>query len=167
MPLFAPVGLLGGFQVLIPPALGTAIGNMTGSGGLAASFDGNTTQAAAACSAGSGLGTSELNYIGKTFTGKKRFSKAVIYGSADGFYLGADPNVTLKARGKNGAAPSGPTDGTVIGTASFVDTSGPINVTIVSTNTVEAWDHIFFSLLSDYAGNIGQVVGEARIFEDM
>ena len=107
---------------LVDKASGTAIGDMTGNGGLAACFDGTTSQNTVASAIKSS--TSNPAYVGKTFSANKVFGKALIYGSNDQGFKGlSSPSVTINIRGKTGAAPSTWSDGTVIRTVTFTDTN--------------------------------------------
>jgi hypothetical protein len=130
--------------VLIDRTTGTNIGNATGGGGLAAAWDGTTSQAYAAC-AQAPIGT---GWLGKTLASPRRFGQAVIRGSNDqGFVTGSNPTVTINVLGKNGAAPTALNDGTNIGTSGLItDTANEsAGRTITSTDLVTAWDHIFIA----------------------
>lgn len=133
---------------LIDRTAGTNIGNMTASGGLAAAFDGVTSQAFPA-SAGFQIGGTP--WIGKTLAAPAAFGRAIVYGSNNsGFVGGVDPNVTLTFRGKNGAAPATSTDGTAIGTLTFAETADESAGRIVeSTNHQTKWDHIIVEITHD------------------
>lgn len=134
---------------LISRTAGTNIGDMTGDGGLAAAFDGNTSQAEAGCASIGGL----TGYVGKTLASKTTFGKAVIYASNNNGYSNGAPTITVKIRGKNGAAPSGPTDGTQLGTITFADTSDEsAGRTITSTDLVTTWDHLFAEIIRGAGG---------------
>jgi len=132
--------------VLIDRTTGTNIGNMTSNGALAAAFDGDANQANTA-SAGT-LSGATTGYVGKTLTGPKVFGRAVVSGSnSHGYAFSATPTITLNIQGKNGAAPSGPTDGTLLGTISFTDTTDEsAGRTINSTDLVNTWDHLFLEV---------------------
>ncbi len=130
---------------------GTSIGDMTAQGGLAAAFDGDTTQASPVCAVKTG-GTG--GYIGKTPAAAVNFGRAYIYGSSnDGFDNGtAGTTITINIRGKNGAAPTSRTDGTVVGTTSFTDANDSAVHVIDSSNLSSTWDHIFAEISSNAAG---------------
>lgn len=131
--------------IVIDRTLGTNIGDMTSNGGLAAAFDGVTSQATTACARKTSAG-----YIGKTLDRARRFGGATIYGSNDaGFEVGGSGSQTINIRGKNGAAPSSRTDGTVIGTVTFSDTADEsAGRNITSTDTATRYDHIFAEIIN-------------------
>lgn len=125
-------------EVLVDRTLGTNIGNMTGNGGLAAVFDGTTSQGFASCAqSGSGVG-----YVGKTHSSAKIFSRATIYGANNLGFSGSNNSCTLEIYGKNGSAPASSTDGTLIGTVTFTDTGDEsAGRAITSTDTSTAYLH--------------------------
>lgn len=100
-------------------AAGTNIGNMTGGGGLAAAFNGNTNQSTAA-SAQSSAGTD--GKVGKDWGSgtPKTISRAQVYGSNDAGYVNsADPSVTINLYGTTDGTTTG---GTLLGTTgAFTD----------------------------------------------
>lgn len=128
---------------LIDRTAGTNIGNMTASGGLAAAFDGNTSQASTACAVTTASQPS--GFVGKTLAAPAIFGRATTHGANNNNgYTNSATNVTLEIYGKTGAAPTTATDGTLIGTITFatqVNESAPRQ--IISTNTSTAWDHIW------------------------
>lgn len=128
--------------VLIDRTAGTNIGTMVLQGGLAASFDGNTSQTGATSSGVTGVTNS---YVGKTLAAARVFGKATVHGPNNTGYLATTNNsVTINIRGKDGAAPSNSTDGTIIGTITFTDTANEsTGRDISSTDLVNNWDHIF------------------------
>ena len=127
--------------VLIDRTAGTNIGNFTTNGGLAAAFDGTTSQNSSACAARE----AQNGFVGKTLASAKVFGEAVIFGSSDqGFVNDANPSVTITILGKNGTAPANLNNGTEIGTITFTDTSDEsAGRTIESTDLTTTWDHIF------------------------
>lgn len=133
--------------VIIDRTTGTNIGNMTEVDGLAAAFDGSAVNGQSAAKTNTASA-----FIGKTLAAPKRFARAVVYGSpTQGFVLqGQNPNMTINIRGKNGAAPSGATDGTIVGTSSFTDTADEsAGRTIQSTDRGTSWDHLFAEITHD------------------
>lgn len=148
--------------VLIDRTAGTTIGDMVNNGGIAAAFDGTTTQAG---SATAGKVTSTTGYVGKTLVAAKVFGQAIVYGASDGGYAaGSDPQITINIRGKDGAAPSGPTDGTIIGTTGeFTDTATTNSKTIASTDLVNNWDHLFVQIIS--SGSLTLKCAELELWE--
>lgn len=134
----------------IDRTLGTNIGDLTDDGGLAAAFDGDTSQGTTACAAKA----ASSGYVGKTLAARARFGRATIYGgdgtgSATGFVSGSNPSVTINIRGKQGSAPSSRTDGTLIGTTTFTDTSDESGGrTINSSDTITEWDHLWAEVVA-------------------
>lgn len=130
--------------VLIDRTTGTNIGNMTTGGGLAAAFDGVTSQSSASCAI---LGSATNAYVGKTLAASRAFGQAVVFGSNNAGYVAAPSNTAttvLTVYGKQGAAPSGGTDGTALGSVSFADTSNEsTGRTISSTDLSTVWDHLW------------------------
>lgn len=133
-------------EVLYDRTTGTNIGNMTTSGGLAASFDGNTNQDNATASAMLGA----TGYVGKTLTAARPLSRLVAYGANNfGFSsAGTAESVTLRAYGKNGTAPSSGTDGTQLATTTFTDFDNNTAVTLNSTDTITPYNHLWLYISS-------------------
>lgn len=159
--IFRPA-ITGGL-ILIDRTAGTNIGNLITQGGLAASFDGTTSQAAAACS---GIASNANGYVGKTLAGPKVFGRAIFHGSNDvGFVSGTDPSITATVRGKTGAVPSNfATEGSVIGTVTFTDTTNEsAGRQIESTDLVTAWDHIWLRVAT--GGADAKRVAELVLYE--
>jgi hypothetical protein len=126
----------------IDRTLGTNIGDMTASGGLAAAFDGTTSQSGAVAAAKA----STLNaFVGKTLAKKYAFSSATVYGSSNqGFWSSDNPSTTLDIYGKVGSAPASSTDGTIVGTTTFTDTANEsAGRSVTSTDTNTLWDHLW------------------------
>lgn len=86
---------------LIPQASGTAIGNMTSGGGLAASFDSNTSQAFASASYLNTAGA--LGNVGKDWgSGNSHIvGKIVAYGTTDFGFGNGTANINLLLEGSN------------------------------------------------------------------
>src|SRR5262249_37308187 len=64
------------------------------------------------------------------------------------------PNgVTINMRAK-ATAPASPSDGTLLATSGFIaNTSSP--VTLTSTDTVTAWNFVWFEIVADFPGTVG------------
>lgn len=148
--------------ILIDRTVGTNIGDMTAGGGLTEAFNGTTSTALVNCCFKTNTTSS---YVGKTLASSKVFGQAIIYGSNnDGFKGIANPSVTINIRGKQGAAPSSATDGTIIGTTTFTDTTNESSGrTIASTDLSTQWDHIFAQMISTGSG--GHAVAELVLYE--
>lgn len=145
---------------------GTNIGDMTEAGGLAAAFNGNTNQAATDCSRSS---VNDIGFVGKTLSSPKRFGQAVVHGSNNEGYSAGVSNRTIhiRIRGKNGAAPSGPTDGTIIGSLDFNEgTNESAGRTVVSTDISSYWDHLFVHVANDGDGE-RMLCGELVLFAEV
>jgi hypothetical protein len=118
----------------------TSIGNMTGGGGLATVFDGDTTEDFASSATRNNSG----NYVGKTMAAPTVIHSAVVYGTNDqGFISGSNPSVTLDLYGKQGTAPANATDGTVIGTVTFTDTADESAGRSITSDSAVLWDHVW------------------------
>lgn len=117
----APSDPLPGQLLAINPATHTKIGNATGNGGLAAAFDGVTSQTGAASASRAGALSA---WVGLLFTEPKRVGRIVAYGSNDiGYISGGDPPITLNARAKVGGPLTTSDLGSIIGTTGeFADT---------------------------------------------
>jgi hypothetical protein len=121
---------------------GSTIGDMTSNGGLAAAFDGTTSQASASCAAKI---TASNGYVGKTLASPSAVASAMIYGSNNnGYQASANPDITVTLYGKTGAAPANGTDGTSIGSLAFTDTANEsAGRAITMTDTTTVWDHVW------------------------
>ena len=155
---------------IVPGATGTNLGTFTEASGLVSIFDGTTN----ATGTGSGrISAPTSGYAGKSYSPGKRVAKAVVWGTNNiGFVNLSDPNVTLVLRGKTGAAPSSRTDGTSLGSITFVDTANESGNprTIVSNDILTVWDHVWIDFSYDGAVNIAfiaeiqftEITGSAR-----
>ena len=127
-------------------ATGTNIGDMTGDGGLAAAFDGTTSQAVAA----SATVTATTGIVGKDYgvNNSYRFYSFAITASNDsGFIIGSNPTVTLSVYG---TTDGGTTGGTLLGTDANTDSNG-VTRTINSTDTATAFRG-FYVTITDGSG---------------
>jgi hypothetical protein len=113
------------------------IGNMTRGGGLATLFDGNSQTGAWA--------ESTLGWAGVDFgSSPQAISEAVLFSASNGFDAsGSASSIRLRLYGKNGGAPTGPTDGTLLGTLGyFTDPNAATSRSITTANT-EAWRYVW------------------------
>ena len=143
-------------------SVGSAIGNLTGGGGLAAAFDDNTAQNYTDSARNS---ASPARYIGRTLSGRRIWS-AVCWPTTDqGFIQTADPSVTITLYGKTGAAPSSATDGTSLGSATFTDAAGgpPRLINVANSNMDTQWDHVWIAVVGDGINNVA--ICELQLFE--
>ena len=131
---------------------GTNIGNMTSNGGLAAAFDGNTSQAQTQCAAN----TNQIGgYVSKALAQPAAIDRVIIYGSNNaGYSNGTNRTITLVLYGKQGAAPSSATDGTILGTLGpFTDIPDEsAGRTIASSDTDAIWDHVWVGYTASGGG---------------
>lgn len=147
--------------VLINRTAGTNIGNMTGSAGLAAAFDGETAEANANCAS---LASATDAFIGKTLAGTKVFGQAIAYGSNAAGFSSLNIELTLRVYGKTGAAPANSADGTVVGTLVFTDTANESAGRVIeSTDLVAAWDHLWLRITGGSASTLR--VAELVLYE--
>jgi hypothetical protein len=147
------IGFGFGGRILNPSAIaggtGTIISNMSSNGAQSNAFDGNTNQDN---TTGPGLTTGTTGvpaaYIGKTYSPAVEIFQLVAHGSnSHGYAFNGNPTITLYLYAKNGAAPSGPTDGTVLGQITFTDTNDESSGrTISSNNTDTAWEHVWLGI---------------------
>jgi len=124
---------------------GTNIGDMTGNGGLAAAWDGTTSQGfttSARAAAASG-------YVGKQLSAASIISRVIVYPPTDlpsggpGYSNAGSGDGTLSLYGKNSAPGSG-TDGTLLATAAIANPqshAGPD--TLTSTDNVNTWAYVW------------------------
>jgi hypothetical protein len=146
-PIFVPRVLV---ETLVDRTSGTAIGDMTVDGGLASAFDGVTNQAS---NSSARRASSTSAYIGKTYSAAKRISRVIAW-SSNNNGISVNPPITLKLRGKNGAAPSSASDGTLLGTLSLGSNNTNTGNQITSTDAVSGWTHVWIEILPNANGNI-------------
>lgn len=134
-----------GPSATIDRTTGTNIGDMANSGGLAAAFDGTTSQAAAACATLNSVNSASSAYVGKTTAVPTAIESATVHGSNDAGYLSVDnPTITLTLFGKQGSAPANSGDGTSLGSINFTDTNDEsAGRAITSSDTATYWDHVW------------------------
>ena len=147
----------------ISGASGTTIGNMTENGGMSAAFDGNSDQDNTVGAGLSYTGTGVGVYIGKTHT--SAISQVVVSGSkSHGYTFSGTPTVTLHLYGKTGSAPANATDGTLLGSISFTDTSNESSGRTISSNdTITVFDHRWVAVQAS-ANPFGLYVAEAVFY---
>lgn len=142
-----------------------SIGDMTGGGGLAAAFDGISTQVGAACAEkSSGLipvispgapppygSITITSYVGKNYSGAsdQKIAQAVVYPSSDrGFSVNSTVShqtITLKLRAK-ASLPGSSSDGTLLGSVALTtDTSAA--QTITSNDQSTAWKYVWVEMI--------------------
>lgn len=150
-------------QTLIPRTDGTAIGNMTENGGLAAAFDGITDQS----QANSARITGALGLIGKDWGAgvTHRVSGFKAWGANNsGYCEGSNPtvNITLEGSSDNFGA-----DINDLGTISFTDTAGSTPVEKLSgIDTSTAYRYHRLKIDTTTCG-VKTACAECQFFEDL
>lgn len=150
-------GKITGLANFIAAATGTAIGTMTGGGGVAAAFNGTTGQNAAASASLTQAALSVDGYVGKNYTGAggEAIDHATVYPSTDqGLFTSTNTfgtlvnnnlvtSVVLNLRGKN-TAPASASDGTVLGTVTLnANTFSAVNIVSTSSAT---WQYVWVEI---------------------
>lgn len=151
-------------QTLIDRTAGTAIGNMTSAGGLAAAYDDNLDQSAAASAttAAAGIGT-----IGKDWGAgvTKTVSMVEVYGANNhDLCIGANPATTVinVYATTDGTA----TGGTLVGTSGqFAD--GTTAVKHAVTLTAPMASRSIYVEITDGVESSGKAAAEIRFYEDI
>ena len=123
---------------------GTNIGNMTGGGGLAAAFDGTTSQAIASCASLASVTTTA--YVGKHLATSSVVRGVTVFGSSDqGYVSGANPTTVLNLYASQ-TAPSNSTNGTLLGTLSFTDTGNESTGRVITSNDPNTvWNYVWIN----------------------
>lgn len=157
----------------------TNFGDISGGGGLAAAFDGNTDQdSSASATLNSGSGHSSIGgHIGKNYSGatSQKIASCTIWPSSDkavaqldnGAYGDALTGCSVYMYGSN-SAPSNASDGTVIGAVSpqIYDnghTTGPI--TITSSDQTTAYDYVWVRIVATYYNGSATATASLNIAE--
>lgn len=154
-------GKITGIGTLIAPDLsGVAqIGDLTANGGLAAAFDGNTTQTfiEGAAKAFGLRALTGAGYIGQNYSGAsaQAISLATIFPSIDqGFVEQVGQTVTamtFNLRASNTAPVSG-SNGTLLGTSTATKNLLTA-VTVQSNDQVSTWNYVWWEVLVTLTGN--------------
>ncbi|KAJ8135137.1 hypothetical protein OY671_011650, partial [Metschnikowia pulcherrima] len=114
----------------------------TGGGGLAAAFDGNTSQAHGACAFSTPTVNGTPAFVGKAFSAGANIAKVIAYSSSNNGWTGNYPgqSITLTSYTK-ATAPSSYNDGTVLGTATITDSNALSSqtFTFAPTNNLYIW----------------------------
>ena len=143
----------------IAQGTGTAIGDMTATGGLAAAFDSNTSQAT---TAGASKAATTNAYIGKDYSAAAQsISQVKVYSSTNSDFTSGVGAVTLTLRGKNGSPPSAYNDGTSLGSVVHTNTSSQNILTIASDND-GPWDYAWVSM--EYGSSISLYMCEVEFY---
>ena len=152
---------------LISGATGTAIGGMTGAGGVAASFDGTTNQASVSCSrsAAASSGYVSNNAVGKDWGSgvTKTITKMVAYSPNDSGFLGSNAAIGWKLQGSTDNFSASTVD-LASGTAAG-GTSDTVTVSGGSITTTTAYRYHRFVLNGNGANNTW--CAEVQFYEDV
>lgn len=142
-----------GPAVLISRTAGTNIGNADLR--LANAFDGIANQGINSCAFKNNISNNSM-YVGKTLAAPTAIDRIVAYGANnDGFVTNANPACTISIYGKNGATPSNGTDGTLLGSVSFTDTSNEsAGRAIASSDKDTKWAHVWANLTQTTNNNL-------------
>ena len=131
-------------ETLFNRTSGTNIGDMTATGGLAASFDGNTSQSNAQCSVKSNLSN---GYVGKNMGSSAPISK-IVARSTNNIGFTNTGNVTIQLYAKASAPGSG-TDGTLLGTNAIGSGgSNSTDYTVTSSDTSTSYQYVWAYITS-------------------
>ena len=155
-------------STLVLRTAGTAIGNATSAGGLAAAFDGNESQASGACAAYYNLAgpKSSTGYIGKNWgVGVTHsLSKAEIIGSTsyDCLYRsGSTCYLVLEGSTDNFSSSI-----VTLASTSFLDPdTGPHTYTITPPAGGAAYRYHRVSFQTSYSGNDDLYIAEVKFYE--
>jgi hypothetical protein len=150
-------------QYLIDRAEGTPIGNATSGGGLAAAYDGNTSQIFTASPFSN---ATPAVFNGKRFPTPYRISGIRVWLTSD---FGLNNNTgamrVCTVYGKSGADPATPTDGTPVFTFTVTDTTAATFSFLTGFNTAVAYDRIWVAVANPTSTNIA-VFSEIEWYQD-
>ena len=143
--------------VAIGQDVGTAIGNMTAGGNLAAAFDGNIAQASGAAAA---LGSGSPGYIGKNWGSTKSITKVAVFPSTGSGFASGTETITVKLLGHTSNAPGSATE---LHTLDIADpnTNGAV---VFTPGTLTAFQYHWVSIQAASQGDA--YVGELIFYED-
>lgn len=150
-------------QVLISQAAGTAAGDMSGGGGLAASFDSDDTKTAAEASVGVAPGAGGPSVIGKDWGASvtRKVTGFKITSSSDQGFVNTDnPTVTVTLQGSaNGS------DWTDLGSAADTDANGKVITALSGMTTTVAYRHHRLKITHDSGNDRDIYSAEAEFYE--
>lgn len=149
-------------QAMIDRTAGSTIGNMTVAGGLAAAFDGTTSQNDAASARGA-VDAGGYAYVGKDWGSgvTHNIDKFVIYPSNTSGFEDNGGNVEIRLYGSN-ASPANSTDGTQLYTTGVI-ADQTTAITVTSGITSGNYRYHWFAIRSTSPGN--SYCAEAQFFE--
>lgn len=150
----------------VAQATGTAFGNMTGLGGLAAAFDGNESQASTSSAVFYNSYGNDNAYIGKTYSSGKVITGFYIVAPTNiPFYnTTAGSNIRVELYGKN-SVPANATDGTLLGALDyFLPQSGQTFTFTNSTNSTP-YTNVWIRFMGGKNDLTAWGVAEVKFFE--
>lgn len=145
----------------ISQELGSIIGDMTANGGLAAAFDGVTSQIGTS----SALRSSTSNaYCGKNYSSTpQKIGKALIYGSSDTGYLGSGISSGTAYLYAKASSPASYNDGTLLGQVTIASDADATDMkTIISGDQNTSWNYVWIALVGNTSGAL--FLAEVQIF---
>lgn len=150
-------------QILISQAAGTAIGDMTGNGNLAASFDGDNDETAANSSEINNPGIDGPGNIGKDWGAgvTRKITGFKIWGSNDqGFINAANPTVTITLQGSQNNS-----DWTDLGNASDTDANSLLISKLTGLTVSTAYRYHRLQITHDNGDSKDIYSAEAEFYE--
>lgn len=139
-------------EVLYDRTTGTNIGDMTSNGGLAAAFDGNLSQSNATSAIKPNAGPTG-GYVGKDVgAGNDYPITRAIARTTNNIGFTNSGTVTLTLYGK-ATAPSGPSDGTSLGTNAIGSAgTNSTDYTVTSSDTTTPYRYVWMKIAGSNAG---------------
>jgi hypothetical protein len=156
-------------EAVVSGGTGTNIGDMTVRGGLAAAFDGTTSQALASCASSQNNINSTACYAGKNYAGGKAITRVLIRGSNNSGYHNASvgtPSTTVQLRGHTSDAGSG--SGTLLGSITFTPGAGDESATreITSNDPWTKYAYVWCAMTCASSTADDHVFGEVEFYEN-
>lgn len=137
-------GKITGLATVIAGATGTAIGTLTGDGGLSAAFDGALSKAYSSCA--TKLNTNSM-YIGKHFSGgAQAIGSVTLYPSTDQGFVNTGFGVNsfyFQLYGSANAPDATMTNGTLLGSYNVGNTDINNAISITSNDQVTTWNYVW------------------------
>lgn len=132
-------------------------------------WDGTVNVTATNCSNYNNASSGVTYALGKTLPSSSPISQAIVYGSSDqGFINASNPSMDLYLYAKQGSAPTTATDGTLLASASFTDTSNESGGrTLTSSDTSTVWDHAWIAFRQSTGGVRSFFFGEIVFYNQI
>lgn len=128
---------------------GSTFGDMTANGGLAAAFNGTTSQDSSVSALRASVTSA---YCGKAFSSAQRISRVDTYGSNNAGYNGTNVSTTITIYGSN-SSPANATDGTVLGSTTFTD-GNTTDQKQITCDPSTAYQYVWATLSTASASNL-------------